>query len=85
MVLFIGGPLDGATLPASRAEEFIWTDGKKCYRAPARGRLLYKNLWTRDDRAGYLYAGYRWVRCSCGSYHQQAETCSLCGADLKAA
>lgn len=79
-----GGPYDGATLSPSAPTQFVWTDGRRCYRSKGEGRTLYRRVWNRHGDRILVYAAFKWVLCSCGVYHRRVgDTCTLCGAALK--
>jgi hypothetical protein len=72
----------------SVSAEFVWTDGKRSFNSPRKGRHLYRKARTGFNRLSpfvLLYAEHSYVLCRCGVYHsKEAEACSLCGAPLTA-
>lgn len=93
-----GGPHDGAELNTRLPNTFLFTDGKRCYRAPGRGRSLYRvqlifwsvsefgryDLPVRRERAlFYVHNAYRQCA-SCQLLHSTAtDFCTLCGNVLE--
>lgn len=82
----IGGPYDGETFSTRIAADFLWTDGRRCYKDPGEGRVLYRKARRVGRRGGMvlLYAQHAYALCGkCGAYNaRQSSDCSLCGATL---
>ena len=94
MVPVYGGPHDGSERVTREPScEFVWFDGKRCYRKPAKSRALYR-LMRRPSAPNHLHVGAVsgyvlvyvqsvYTLCKCGVYHSRSvETCTLCGALL---
>lgn len=86
-VELLGGRLCGRRIKRkSDPGLYIWTEGRRCYKAPAKGRSLYRRLEPRGKGVLYLFIGDRVGLCSnCGSYtnfEAGKRRCSLCKKDL---
>jgi hypothetical protein len=85
LVEVYGGPYDGAEVTCSVPGDFVYTDGRKSFREPGRGRVLARK-WNTPNRGRILmYAESAYVRCpGCGSFHVRilSRMCSWCGAEL---
>lgn len=78
-----GGPFDGAELRPSLPLNFVWTDGRRCFRKPGGERALYRRTQNRFGDSVLIYAGFKWALCSCGAYHRRVvDACTLCGSRL---
>lgn len=84
-ILFLGGPHDGLTLSSGLGTAFLWTDGKRCFRAPARNRTMYRRMGA--DGKAYMAHRYRYycvehthVLCDCGVFRPKGGSCRMCGA-----
>lgn len=84
-ILLVGGPHDGSLLSSKLGAPFLWTDGRRCFRAPAGGRALYKRMGADSvggaiHRLRYQFIGHRTTMCVCGVYRLRAQPCSICGS-----
>ena len=80
-VQFVGGPHDGLTLSSGLGAAFLFTDGKRCFRAPAAGRSLYRVMHARSGPLMYVFVGYEYGLCKCGVFRRRDRgDCEMCGA-----
>lgn len=97
-MIVYGGPHDGAELNSRLPGVFLFTDGRRCYRRPGKGRSLYLVKTTlRCTRLGPPYrSAFRKERvlvyienaygmcASCEVFHvRRHERCTLCGGALE--
>lgn len=81
-IQLVGGPFDGLTRSSALAATFLWHDGRKAWRAPGRGRSLYKlTVKKRGQPDRYEYVENTTALCVCGAYRPKGSPCPLCGAD----
>lgn len=89
VVAFFGGPHDGLALSTGLGGTFLWTDGRRCFRAPARNRALY--CVRKIERAGdgwrrcAFFAGNTHGLCVCGVFRWRGRPCQMCGSEVLAA
>lgn len=88
-ISLIDGPHDGLRLSTALGAAFLWTDGKRCFRAPGPDRALYEQQAMRRRDQGwrkiYRFVGLRIGLCPCGVFRQRGKPCSLCGSEALAA
>lgn len=85
-LLFFSGPYDGITIHTTLTDEFLWIDGKRCYRAAGKKKALYRRMkrGRKLDEIIYEFVGLRVVLC-CGVYHKRGDArhCAVCGELLE--
>lgn len=86
MIAVLGGPHDGSEhVNRAPSFEFVWFDGKRCFRKPGKGRTLYRLMNQPKGGALLVYVQQVYILCECGVYHSRsAASCSMCGAVLTA-
>lgn len=78
-VEFVGGPHDGLRLRSGLGSVFLYTDGRRCFRAPARGRALYRAAPRFSMR--FVFVGFEFGLCKCGVFRRRHRgDCQVCGA-----
>lgn len=79
-----GGRFDGAVLKPSMRNEFLWTDGKRCFRESGKARELYRRVRNRNGSVVLIFVGYLFRQCAgCGVIHRRGPaSCQVCGTAL---
>jgi len=79
-----GGPHDGAEINTRLPGNLLFCDGKRCYRAPGKGRSLYA-VERMGDVYSLWYVHNAYSICSgCRVFHSRYDDyCSLCGGALE--
>lgn len=79
-----GGRYDGATVSTQIRNEFIWTNGKRCYRQPGHGLTLYRRVKNMDGVDVLMYVEHTYVVCgSCGAICSKRSERCMCGARVR--
>lgn len=78
----MAGPFDGARLSTRLELPCFWTNGKRCYRAPGKGRELYRAMGeaAMGRASRFRYIGHTHELCGCGVVRKKVGPCPMCGA-----